>query len=179
MQLRSFATIAFLLLVSPFVHADTISSFLFSATFADGSASGIIGIDTTTGTVESQDIVATISGGTYDFNGLAGQGIAAPTYIIQLYTAALPTEYLQIAIPDISSLVGYAGGTLCSGSNVTPCITAANPGAYYPTLMNIDGNLDIASVANLAPVPEPSSLALLSTGILGTATMLRRRISRS
>ncbi|HEY6414328.1 MAG TPA: PEP-CTERM sorting domain-containing protein [Edaphobacter sp.] len=175
MQIRSLAAIAFLLLVSPFVHADTISTFQFSATFSDGSASGNIAINTTTGIVESQDIVATVSGNTYDFNVLAGQEAATPAYLIFVKNA---TEYLQIAIPNTSSLVGYTGGTLCSASNSAPCLVAGK-GYYYPVALVLDGRQDTATAADLAPVPEPSSLALLSTGILGAATMLRRRLFRS
>ena len=178
MQIRSIATIALLLFLSPFVHADTITNFQFSSTFGDGSASWIITIDTTTGIVEGQNIVATVSGNTYDFNAFNGQGTASPTYIIQLKTTATPTEYLQIAIPDSTSLVGYTGGTLCSWSLETGCMVPGE-NAFYPVLLNIDGNLDVATVADLKPIPEPSSLALLGTGILGAATMLRRRLSAS
>ena len=66
----------------------------------------------------------------------------------------------------INTGAGYGWG-VCS---VPSCATASNPG-------DLSGNL--AGAGNLAAVPEPATLTLISLGLAGVAASRKRRSDRS
>ena len=121
------------------------TGYLFSAPYT-GTPSGLNALDPNLlGT-------AAASGGTYDF-GSSLTLIGGDTYYFY-ESAALP----QGTITGDSTYPGHAYFTYSSGSTYSP-----------------DTSADFLVTGTPAAAPEPSGLALLGTGVLGFAGVIRRR----
>ncbi len=123
-------------------------------TDADGSAriTGILGSATVNGT----DLLATASGLYFDFNAAAG-------------------EYFDLS--------NFSGATqVCFGACVNPYATRlaafVKNGSVIESAPRL-GVEEIASPETVAATPEPSGLALLGTGVLGVAGVVRRRVFKA
>ena len=128
-----------------------------------------ISIDGVSYSVSGDDSV--VNGDTTEIYGEDGD--PTPTYEPDQFFLVLPTD----------SLVGYTGSAICSSS--LPCggtetIFGIDEGEYPvdPTVfVATSGTLELPGADTATP--EPSTIALLSTGLLGTATLLRRRLTQS
>jgi hypothetical protein len=155
-------------LLVPALRADQITTFIATGVLTDGaSLSGNVVIDTTVGTVLSANLSVgsplSITGATF-FSLFSGQGSGSYT-IWTVGTAILPDVILDV---PVTTLVGYAGGNIC--------------------LFSCDGLGSDSSVAqsssyagftsgSLTPTPEPTSVVLVASAMLGLLA-LRRRIAR-
>ena len=83
-------------------------------------------------------------------------------------------EYLDLRFPQ-PLLTEYAGGGLCAGS--TPCAGSPQSGISTLTTRGLV-SFDSLTANAVAPVPEPSGLLLLGTGLIGIAFInsMRRRV---
>ena len=165
-------------LLAPPAHADQITVFSLTTVYPlpqpqapDGTASGTITIDTTTGIVEAINLsfaaepALASSSTSWDVFG------TPPNAFVEINESWITPQNgyfdVEIALP-VDTLVGYTGGSICTEAHV------CNGGAYSTFLDGID--LDPYSSGQLTPTPEPASLGLLGTGVLGLVGILRRKL---
>ena len=156
---------------------------------------GTITIDPNLGVVTALDLVAsteleplhfTLAGGRPDlpYTDQYGNYYGPQIYSIFFYDPAVPysSGVLNLPIGNTGSLVGYAGGPICPGGE--SCLLA-----YYGEDSGISSfgvggtGYDDTFEGNLVPeapitsAPEPSSWALLVTGLLGVLGLGRQRLA--
>jgi hypothetical protein len=150
-------------------HADTISTYSVSGSLVDGgSYSGSFTFNQTTGQLATSNITIT-DNGSYVFDnpfGHGGNGNSPYQYLI-LTSAGFTGAQLSLALPGSTPDLTYAGG-LCTLNS--PCNGIASQFTATPGGTAVD--------FGVAPTPEPSSLVLLGTGLLGVCGAARRRFRR-
>ena len=162
------------LMMHPIAHANPLTTFDLSTTFPGsfGAASGTVTINPTTGAVNSinfsftgQPASATEIGSGVDLLGSGASGLVELDE--QFSTPGNGFYSVDIVLP-VNTLVGYTGGPICSTSN--PCTGGVVSGFAY----GITGNQPYTS-GTLSATPEPASILLVSTGVVGLLAILRRR----
>jgi len=173
---------ALLLLVGGIARADTITTFAVSGTAQNVSGgslgscqaratcgfSGTLTIDVTSGFVTTVDI---------SFPGLSRFDLRGNSFS----TGTSDWKISALNLPDLlglkftttktpGSLLGFTGGSIVGGQ-------IDNPLNFKFFYTNLRGSITPV----LVPIPEPSSLALLSSGLLGSLALglVGRRSKRS
>ena len=171
MRIRFLLVACMLLSASLVARADSYTTFDLNSSYpflfgGAGTIDGTLTLDTTTDLFSSADL--TVSGfpfyqdGTLSNIGL--QGELFTEYGVNIFSTGTPFGDLNLFLP-ITSLVGYDGSSIAFPTNVT---FATIPNLYFAG----SGTLEPASVT-----PEPASLLLLATGLLGFAVLWRRRFA--
>jgi len=176
---RSFALLLSMLLASATIaHADTLTTFQIQNGALDSGeqVNGTVVVDTTTGTVVSENVMTTVAGKAYDFTTLNFQELTNHDYFWDFTDGTADGDIFQLSVP-LPGLVGYVGSSLCSESAY--CYDAANNTNYNGAFIPPSGNDDFLASGNLAITPEPSSLLLLGTGAMGILGVAYRRPKRA
>jgi len=140
----------------------------------DGTASGTVTIDTTTGVVEAIDLSFAGESGSASSSTLWDVYGTSPNAFVEINESWITplNAYYDVAILlSVDTLVGYTGGSICT--EVAPCYGDAFSGFSW-------GISEAApySSGQLTPTPEPTSLILFGTGISGLAGIFRRKLFR-
>ena len=169
-----------------FAHATPILFDLTGVNTSAGSLTGTVTIDSITDLVTAADItfndaaagspVFTNIGSPNTYNGLGQDYISGPSNGPLNYggQVALYYDTANLGSGDLSICI--YGGPCGSRNDNGPSSAQANVNPYVAPFKITGGSLDPAT---LTVTPEPSSLLLLGTGILGLAGVARRRFRKA
>ena len=177
MRLAHISLLASTALVPIMAKADSLNIYSVQATLntePGSSVSGTVTLASTIGVITAEDLTyATTDDGTFYFdqvNPVQGQSTqGGGTFTYAYFQDATAASYFELNTP---TLIGYAGGDLCT-------IAATCPGPNASNIFEPNGNTPnyLSGSITATVTPEPSSFALLGTGMLGLAGVVRKRFS--
>ena len=160
---------------SMYAHADTISTFDLNFTFFSGAVnSGSITIDTTSGVATALNFNYSSSFGTLSVREITDQESPVDGTYYQVFGIVTdsPLQLLQLFFPG-PSLVNYAGGSDCTFIDPPLCAVVL---VGVPSDQATSEDITLVSSVTTGATLEPSTFALLGTGLVGMVGAFRRRL---
>jgi PEP-CTERM motif len=160
--------------VSALAHANTVQTFYASGVFTDNTTfKGTYLIDTTAGTVQAADLF--YLGQEYSNTTKQGPYSDADSYQVVTRVPSNPLMVLNLEIVG-GNLQGFTDRPFCSVTN--PCLSYTLPDFYASNTYNLNGDPVFLQSGSVTATPEPTSMALLGTGLLGGLGVIRRKLNR-
>jgi hypothetical protein len=186
MRVPAILAVAALGLFTLAAKADTFQTFDLDVTFLGaGTITGTVDLDLSSTSTHDEfdstaDLTYTDGATTTQFTGwnFSYGSTSSSPYDVYLTFLDSSTDHLVLMLPVTAegSLAGFNGGLCTYLSSCNSNLTTFTPvGSYgYGALVGT-----FTPEVSATPTPEPASIALLGTGLLGLTGCMRKRICRS